>query len=498
MQLCTGSVRGPRLDVPEHLAHSIRMGTTTARTGAREVGTAASTGDLGERPRGGRPLHEQPLHEPPLVDRYAAVREQTQHLCAPLTPEDHVVQTMADVSPTKWHLAHVTWFFETFLLRPHDESYVSPCDAYQFLFNSYYNAVGDQFYRPHRGHISRPTVQEVLSYRRTVDDAMRELLLRRQDPEIASLVELGLHHEQQHQELILTDIKHVLAQNPMLPSYRPSDDGALDGAFDGPRRPATEPSFIAFEGGVRRAGADGKTFCYDNERPRHDVLLTPFALASRLVTAGEFVQFIEDDGYRTPSLWLSDGWKWAQENAATPGWGGGPGGAVDGHGQAPLYWHHEDGAWHVYTLSGLKPLDPLEPACHVSFFEADAFARWAGKRLPREHELELASADQSVEGNFADRGRYHPRALALPTGARVEQLYGDVWEWTMSPYVAYPGYRAAPGALGEYNGKFMCNQMVLRGGSCATPAGHMRSTYRNFFPADARWQFSGIRLAEDR
>ncbi len=376
---------------------------------------------------------------------FQAVRSRSEELAAPLSAEDQTVQSMPDASPTKWHLAHATWFFETFVLRPYASGYRIFDPAYEYLFNSYYEAVGPRHPRPQRGLITRPGVEEVLAYRRHVTTAMLDFL--RCDHHAHDLVELGLHHEQQHQELILMDIKHALSMNPLQPAYRTA-----------PTRKAQAVQAMGwreFEGGLVETGHDGQGFAFDNEGPRHRCWLDAFAMAIRPVNCAEYLGFIEDGGYRRPEFWLSAGWDCVKQR----GW------------EAPLYWEKKDGAWHVFTLSGLEPVDATRPVCHVSAFEAAAFAKWSGKRLPREAEWEIASA--AVEGT------------------------GEVWEWTASPYVAYPGYREPAGAVGEYNGKFMSSQMVLRGGCTATPAGHVRPTYRNFFPPDARWMFGGIRLAED-
>jgi ergothioneine biosynthesis protein EgtB len=375
---------------------------------------------------------------------------------------------MPDASPTKWHLAHTTWFFETFLLRPQQESYRVFDPAYEYLFNSYYEAVGPRHPRPQRGLLTRPGVGEILAYRRHVSTAMAELI--GSGTADVSLVELGLHHEQQHQELILMDIKHMLSMNPLFPAYAPETAAPA----------ATTPAlgWIDFEGGLVEIGHGGDGFAFDNEGPRHRAWVDPFALATRLATCGEYAAFIADGGYRRPEFWLSAGWDCVKQHD----W------------QAPLYWHSDDDDWNLFTLSGLRPMRPHEPVCHVSFYEAAAFAKWAGKRLPREAERELAVAEATLAGNMLEDGVLHP---APAHGEGLVQMIGDVWEWTASPYVAYPGYREAPGAIGEYNGKFMANQMVLRGGCAATPRDHIRSTYRNFFPTDARWMFGGIRLAED-
>jgi ergothioneine biosynthesis protein EgtB len=415
------------------------------------------------------------------------VRTATEALAQGLAVEDLVVQSMPDASPVKWHLAHTTWFFETFVLdgRPYHPEY-------RHLFNSYYEAVGARWTRAARGLLSRPTVAEVMDYRRNVDGRMREHL---DDGALAERIELGLQHEQQHQELICTDLKHMLSLNPLGPVYRPSltpiDATALATATAATEAAAPPLRWVAFDEGIHSIGWDRPSFAFDNERPRHRVLVPPFALASRLVSAGEYLAFIADGGYRRPELWLSDGW--AAVNA--DGW------------QAPLYWRPDGepgertAAWSHFTLSGWRPVDPAEPVCHVSYYEADAYARWAEARLPTEAEWECAAAAASpatqLEGSFVESGRFHP-APAPPVAAGVTQLAGDCWQWTASAYAPYPGYRPLAGALGEYNGKFMCNQMVLRGASCVTPRGHARLTYRNFFPPAARWQFAGIRLAQDQ
>ncbi len=407
-----------------------------------------------------------------LAARYRAIRAATERLCAPLSPEDCQAQSMPDASPAKWHLAHTTWFFDTFVLEPRVPRYTPFDPAFRVLFNSYYQQVGAQHPRPHRGVLTRPSLDAVRDYRRTVDEAVLALLAAdAPDAALAALIELGLQHEQQHQELILTDVKHLLAANPLRPAY-----AALPAPAHEP--PPAPLRWREYAGGTYEAGAAADGFAFDNEWPRHAVLLQPFALATRPVTNAEYAAFIADGGYRRPELWLSDGWA----TVSAQGW------------SAPLYWELVDGAWHEFTLGGLRPLVPAAPVCHVSLYEADAYATWARARLPTEHEWEIAAADRPVRGNFVEEGALHPRPAADDDGEPV-QLFGDVWEWTRSAYSPYPGYRPPPGALGEYNGKFMCNQLVLRGGSCASPRGHLRATYRNFFPPDARWQFSGIRLA---
>ena len=406
-----------------------------------------------------------------LAGRYQNIRRATEQLCAPLSAEDCQVQSMDDASPVKWHLAHTSWFFETFVVERWVPSYRPFHPAYRILFNSYYQSVGRQHPRPQRGLLSRPTLDEVLAYRRHVD-AQMVALLEAGSAFDADVVELGLQHEQQHQELILTDVKHLLSCNPLRPAYRDCPQ---------PRDAASVPqSWQSFEEGIHWVGHDGAGFAFDNEQPRHRVFIEAFELAARLVTNEEFLAFIDGGGYERPELWLSDGWNTVQAR----GW------------RAPLYWERRDDAWQVMTLGGLRPLRADEPVCHVSFYEADAFARWAWARLPREAEWEVAATDAVIDGNFVESQWLHP--LPAPAGgAGLTQLFGDVWEWTQSAYSPYPGYQPPAGALGEYNGKFMCNQLVLRGGSCATPRDHVRPTYRNFFPPDARWQFSGIRLARD-
>jgi ergothioneine biosynthesis protein EgtB len=408
---------------------------------------------------------------PDLAARYAAVRQATVRLAAPLATEDLVAQSMPEASPTKWHLAHTTWFFEVFLLLPRLPGYRVFHEAFEALFNSYYEAVGTPFPRPRRGLCTRPTVAEVMRYRAHVDEAMGALLAQRAgDEALAALVTLGLAHEEQHQELILTDLKHLFYQNPLRPAYR--------------ERPAVIPgetpplTWLEHPGGVVEIGHGGEGFFYDNESPRHRVFLRPFAIATRPVTCGELRAFVEDGAYENPALWLSDGF--AMVRAA---------GLV-----APLYWEKRDGAWATYTLAGMRPLDDAEPVCHVSHYEADAFARWSSARLPTEAEWEVAARSFPPAGTFLEDHRFHP----APRGAgEGPHFFGDVWEWTASAYLPYPGYRPPAGALGEYNGKFMSGQMVLRGGSAFTPRGHVRPTYRNFFPPGARWQLSGLRLARD-
>ena len=404
--------------------------------------------------------------------RYLAIREASRALAAPLSAEDCALQSMPDASPVKWHLAHTTWFFETFLLLPHAPGYRVFDPAYGFLYNSYYDAIGERHPRPERGLLSRPSLDEVLSYRQHVDAAMLSLQDR---DDLFPLIELGLHHEQQHQELILTDLKHLLSRNPLRPAYeKPWPLAPIE-----PRR----RGWVPVAEGLHEVGHAGEGFAFDNEGPRHRVWLDAFRIATHPVTHGDWIEFIDDGGYERPELWLAAGW----DVVRARGW------------EAPLYWEKRDAQWHTFTLHGMMPVDPLTPVCHVSFYEAEAFARWAHERLPTELEWEVAAREAPLEGNFVESGALHPLPLrkAPSRGGMPAQLFGDVWEWTRSDYGPYPGFRTAEGAVGEYNGKFMSGQYVLRGGSCATPASHIRATYRNFFPPDARWQFSGLRLARD-
>jgi ergothioneine biosynthesis protein EgtB len=409
--------------------------------------------------------------------RYRQIRSFTEQLCRPLAIEDYVVQSMPDASPTKWHLAHTSWFFETFVLIPFYPGYSEFDPRYRYLFNSYYVSVGDRHCRPKRGLLSRPTVEEVYGYREHVDRHILKLKDRLSGGadlnHLAALLEIGLHHEQQHQELILTDIKHAFAINPLRPCYSERKPGQDHGTS------VLALRWKEYDAGVYEIGHGGQSFAYDNELPRHRVFVEPFQLASRLVTNREYLAFIEDGGYKRPKLWLSDGWNVVQQQ----GW------------EAPLYWEKKDGRWYVMTLAGLRPVDEREPVCHVSYYESDAYARWAGARLPTEAEWEIAAAALPIEGNFLESGNFHPLPAPDRESDELAQVFGDVWEWTQSSYLPYPGYSPVAGPLGEYNGKFMCNQFVLRGGSCATPITHIRPTYRNFFPPDARWQFTGIRLA---
>ena len=453
----------------------------------------------------------KPLSRERLAAHYREVRAATAALAAPLTPEDCAIQSMPDASPVKWHLAHTSWFFETFVLASAGRDYRPFDPRFAYLFNSYYDAVGARLPRSQRGLLSRPTLSEVYRYRAHIDDQMLELLGTEDLPSAgAATIELGLHHEQQHQELVLTDLKHAFACNPMRPAYRertppsvptggmptltPAGTGEAAEARVGIAR---RPEWVSFPAGLYGHGHDGNGFAFDNETPRHQVWQPAYQLASWLVTNGEFLAFMDAGGYERPEFWLADGW----EVCGGQRW------------QAPLYWEQQGQTWWLMTLGGMQPVNEAEPVCHVSFFEADAFARWAGARLPTEVEWEVAAERQSLAGNFLESGLLQPVPIGCDAHAglpgcsvRAEagvvmpplgQLFGDVWEWTVSAYLPYPGYRPLPGALGEYNGKFMCNQMVLRGGSCVTPAAHIRPTYRNFFPPKTRWQFMGIRLAKD-
>lgn len=487
--------------------------------GGRRLGEVAGAGELVARVSAGAGERSE------LASRYLEVRRLTEALTSGLAPEDMVIQSMPDASPTKWHLAHTSWFFEQFVLIPYLGGYSPLNPTFLYLFNSYYQQAGERHRRDQRGLISRPTVAEVVRYRRQVDLAVLDLLEdlgEDEYPAVESLISLGLNHEQQHQELILTDIKHLFSLNPLRPGYTEVQEGA-GGAED-----VGEAGWIQFDEGVREIGAEDTRFAFDNEGPRHRRHLAAYELSDRLVTNGEYLEFIEDGGYRRPELWLSLGWAMLESQGR----------------RAPAYWEEVDGGWRIFTLSGERDLDPNEPVAHLTYFEADAYARWAGARLPTEAEWEVAAAESPIEGNFIESGLYHPAPVGRGSkpaettssgrswlisgiatlGAVTEpaallshdsagirlvrrggagregglrQIYGDLWEWTSSSYSPYPGYRPLPGALGEYNGKFMCNQYVLRGGSCATPASHIRPTYRNFFPPDASWQFTGVRLARD-
>ena len=420
-----------------------------------------------------RVTSQAPLGRSPqeLVRRYQQVRGHTEHLASVLRPEDQVVQSMPDTSPTKWHRAHVTWFFETFLLKPFHQTYVELDPAYAFLFNSYYEAAGPRHTRSERGMITRPNVEEVGHYRRHVDAAMAELLSQPQSDDVIDLVILGFHHEQQHQELLLMDIKHLFSLNPMAPAYYQ----------DVPAPQPSQPSPLAwhrFDAGITSIGHKGSDFSFDNELPQHDVLLQPFELADRLVTCGEWLDFMAADGYDEPQYWLSDGWHTVNKS----GW------------RAPEYWYQIDGQWMIFTLAGMRPVDPAEPVSHVSYYEADAFASWAGARLPTEAEWEHASTTATIPADAGQRAVVHPQP-AEPAGDTLRQMFSELWQWTSNSYSPYPGFTAAPGAVGEYNGKFMVNTWVLRGGCVATPEGHVRGSYRTFFYPATRWHFSGVRLA---
>ncbi len=430
-----------------------------------------------------KPASSRTVELAELVERYRKVRRTTERLCEPLSPEDCTVQSMPDASPAKWHLGHTSWFFDTFLLEGRVADGQLFPEQYRVLFNSYYNSVGEQHPRPRRGLLTRPSLDEVLAYRAEVDRRLLGLLegAASGSTALAGLTEIGLQHEQQHQELILTDVKHLLSCNPLRPAYR-----RVPAPPFGDSLPL---EWHRYEEGTYSIGHEGPSFSFDNERPCHRTFLEAFELASRPVTNGEFLTFIEAGGYENPELWLSDGWGVIRAR----GWRG------------PLYWEERDGAWSLMTLAGIRSVRAEEPVCHVSFYEADAFARWSGARLPTEAEWEVAAKRAPIDGNFAEDRLFHPDSASArdstraraPGGGGPVQLFGDVWEWTQSSYRPYPGYAPPPGPLGEYNGKFMCNQMVLRGGSCATPRSHIRPTYRNFFYPDARWQFSGLRLARD-
>jgi len=406
-----------------------------------------------------------------LLARYRAVRQGTEALTRALTPEDQQVQSMPDASPAKWHLAHTSWFFETFLLMPRLAGYRPFDSRFAYLFNSYYEALGPRQPRPERGLLTRPSVADVMAYRAHVDEAMARLLASGAD-DLRGLIDLGLAHEEQHQELILMDILHLFAVSPLNPAYAPPKPAR-------PASPPGPPTFTAFEGGLVEVGHTGEGFAFDNERPRHKVWLEPYQLADRLVTNGEWLAFMADGGYARPELWLSEGW--ARRQAED--W------------QAPLYWRETDAGWAAMTLHGLRPIDPPQPVSHVSFYEADAYASWAGARLPTEAEWEKAAQGVCADGNFLSSGRLEPGPA--PADARLAQMFGDLWEWTRTAYGPYPGFKPAAGAVGEYNGKFMAGQYVLRGGACVTPAGHIRASYRNFFYPHQRWMFSGVRLAKD-
>jgi ergothioneine biosynthesis protein EgtB len=411
-----------------------------------------------------------------LAERLFETREHSLALAAPLSPEDMVVQAMDDASPTKWHLGHVTWFFETFVLRPYLEGYKLFDDSFNYCFNSYYESQGPRQPRPKRGLLTRPSSERVLAYRRHVDEALRRLLSREvsQSGEVARLIEIGINHEQQHQELLLTDILALFAANPLRPAYQASPSVLDLSAPDSIR-------WVSYPGGIYRIGHAGGDYCWDNEQPCHEALVHPFRLADRLVTNAEWLTFMADGGYTTPSLWLADGWTVVNRE----GW------------RSPLYWEETDAGWFQMSLQGLLPVVPAEPVVHVSYYEADAFARWAGKRLPTEFEWEIAAAEAVALDSGHRNGALRPSRAASKAAGGPKQLFSDVWQWTSSAYLPYPGYRPPAGAIGEYNGKFMVSQHVLRGASCVTPERHSRPTYRNFFYPHQRWQFLGLRLATE-
>lgn len=402
---------------------------------------------------------------------YQSVRQQTLKLTENLSAEDMVVQSMPEASPSKWHLAHTSWFFEELILRRHWDDYQYFDEKFSYLFNSYYESVGPRHPRIQRGFLTRPSLASVLHYRAYVDDHMQKLISRTRSKRIMDLVTTGLHHEMQHQELLLTDILNLLSYNPLAPALIETAERHDAGAI--------QLRMEAFPGGLVEVGATGDGFSYDCERPRHKFFLRPFALANRCISNGEWLEFMRDGGYQNPLLWLSDGWEICQREQ----W------------KAPLYWRRSDGQWRQYGLDGLRALNFAAPVCHISYYEADAYARWAGKRLPSEQEWEQGVGAAPVEGNFLETNQWQPQAVETDRG--LSQMYGDVWEWTSSPYAAYPGFKMESGTLQEYNGKFMANQFVLRGGSCVTPKRQMRASYRNFFYPHHRWQFSGLRLAED-
>jgi ergothioneine biosynthesis protein EgtB len=411
-----------------------------------------------------------------LKKHYKKIRSFTESLTESLETEDFVIQAMENASPAKWHLAHTTWFFEVFVLKHALKEFESMHPQYDYIFNSYYVQTSDPHCRDKRGNLSRPTVKQVFEYRKYVDEHMLSLIDSMTDTEFdewASVVEVGIHHEQQHQELLLTDLKYMFAQNPLYPIYQETDRPQLKDL------PAV--NWVHFDEGVYEIGHLGDEFGYDNEFPNHKTYIHDFAIADRLVTNGEYLEFLEDGGYKDPKWWLDEGFAAVENNE----W------------DRPLYWVERNGEWYHFTLSGLEKIDVNEPVTHVSYFEADAYARWKGCRLPTEHEWEVASKKESLKGNFVESKHHHPACFSKNSrGKKIHQMFGDVWQWTQSSYAPYPGYKPFPGALGEYNGKFMVNQYVLRGGSCATSRSHIRKTYRNFFHTGARWQFSGIRLAK--
>lgn len=423
-----------------------------------------------------------------LAQKYTEIRAQTAFICVPLKTEDYVVQPVVDVSPPKWHLAHTTWFFEYFILNKFKPDYHLFNDQYNYIFNSYYESMGEKALRNHRGNMSRPATEEIYRYRDYVDEQMQDLMqspVMQDQPQIADLIVLGIHHEQQHQELLFTDIKYILGNNPLFPAY------TQDEAPAGKRIQIPKQHYLEIPAGNYAIGYEGDAFCFDNEKGGHQVFLHQYRIMDRLITNEEYLAFMEDGGYGNYDLWLSDGWDFIHQNQV----------------KAPAYWQKRDEQWYCYTLQGITPVDLKAPVTHVSYYEAEAFARWAGKRLPTEFEWETACKFSGYDNkrpetfsgaNLVESRNHQPIALtSAPLPGRAAQMIGDVWEWTESAYLPYPYYERAKGALGEYNGKFMVNQMVLRGGSCVTPASHIRITYRNFFQADKRWQFTGIRLAEN-
>jgi ergothioneine biosynthesis protein EgtB len=444
-----------------------------------------------------KPMLTQQTLAASLLSRFRAVRAETMQFCVPLSAEDMMVQSCPEASPVKWHLAHTSWFFETFVLAEFIANYRAFHPDFRWLFNSYYKSLGDMPEKKLRASFSRPPLDQILAYREHVDAGIARLLQRTPDDEALRRIVLGLEHEQQHLELAITDIKHAFFTNPLHPAYRVDADPRSTASEDRIAPPLDWVSYSpgyplrpgVVEVGVSPDPAAIDSFAFDNETPRHSVYIAPFRLASRLVTCADYLAFIDEDGYTRPELWLSEGW----DAMRAADW------------KAPLYWQPDPATrsgWSVFTLDGFRPLDELSesPVCHLSFFEADAFARWSGHRLPTEFEWEFAAAQQPIAGNLLDTRSFHPEPASTSLSRNItqpQQMFGDVWEWTASPYIGYPGYHPLPGALGEYNGKFMSSQMVLRGGSCATPAAHIRATYRNFFSAGTRWQFSGLRLARD-
>jgi ergothioneine biosynthesis protein EgtB len=488
-ELPTGGLRVAKSGIPLRRLRKIIDISTLARNCAPGRAITVATAYCAsyrscEAGKEGRLLARDPQTAPPapkpgvanLADRLFQTRARSMELASPLSAEDMVVQSMDDASPTKWHLAHTTWFFENFLLRPQLGGYRLFDETFNYCFNSYYESQGPRQPRPHRGLLTRPSAERVFAYRAHVDEALKQLLNDRgaDDPVIAEFIEIGINHEQQHQELLLTDILALFATNPLRPAYQAMPSG-IDQA------PPEPLSWRDFAGGIERVGHSGPEFCWDNERPYHEALLRPFRLSDRLVTNADWLAFMEDGGYSTASLWLSDGWATINRES----W------------KSPLYWEELDAGWFQMSLQGLLPVSPAEPVTHVSYYEADAFARWAGKRLPTEFEWEVASSTLEGEDIGAANPSLRPRRARSRSTKAPQQLFGEVWQWTASAYLPYPGYRPPEGAIGEYNGKFMVSQHVLRGSSCVTPEGHTRRTYRNFFYPHQRWQFTGLRLASE-